>query len=144
MKKIINNNEYEFLINTLINKVQHKKYDAVVGIETGGAYIANRAAKELDLPLHTIHISFYDDEKLRPEPIINLKGIDRHNFSRVLLVDDLIDNGRTINKAHEVMPCEFDVGVLFRDKEYSPKTDCYFSQHKPNLWVVFPDTYVKS
>lgn len=76
----------------------------VVGIHSGGAWLAERlhAALELDSPLGSLDISFYRDDftraglhpKVKPSHL-PLATEDRH----IVLVDDVLMTGRTIRAA---------------------------------------------
>jgi pyrimidine operon attenuation protein/uracil phosphoribosyltransferase len=77
---------------------------AVVGIHTGGAWVAQHLHRQLDCqdPLGLLDISFYRDDftrigvnpQVRPSQIdFDLEGRD------IVLVDDVIQSGRTIRAA---------------------------------------------
>ncbi|MCC6206602.1 MAG: bifunctional pyr operon transcriptional regulator/uracil phosphoribosyltransferase PyrR [Gammaproteobacteria bacterium] len=76
----------------------------MVGIYTGGAWVAQRLHRQLGLenPLGTLDISFYRDDFTRvgmnPQVKPSLLPVsieDRH----VILVDDILNTGRTIRAA---------------------------------------------
>lgn len=76
-------------------------FDLVVGIERGGVLPAYLAARWLDVPLHTLRISFRDDshQPLSAEPAL-LKGLDIDVAGKkVLLADDVGNSGATLRKA---------------------------------------------
>lgn len=76
----------------------------MIGIRTGGVWLAERLHQQLDLssPLGTLDISFYRDDfsraglnpKVQPSVLPNATE-DRH----IILVDDVIMSGRTIRAA---------------------------------------------
>ncbi|HTJ54581.1 MAG TPA: bifunctional pyr operon transcriptional regulator/uracil phosphoribosyltransferase PyrR [Nitrosospira sp.] len=77
---------------------------AMVGIHTGGAWLAERLQRDLKLPLPlgTLDISFYRDDfdkiglhaQVRPSDIqFEVEGSD------IILVDDVLYTGRTIRAA---------------------------------------------
>lgn len=77
---------------------------AMVGIHTGGVWVAERLHRQLDLeePLGTLDISFYRDDFSRvgihPEVKPSQLPVavdDRH----IVLVDDVLQTGRTIRAA---------------------------------------------
>ncbi len=74
----------------------------VVGIHTGGVWLAQMLAESLDLPLGKLDISFYRDDFTRQglNPKVSPSSLpfginDRH----VILVDDVLMSGRTVRAA---------------------------------------------
>jgi pyrimidine operon attenuation protein/uracil phosphoribosyltransferase len=81
-----------------------KKHPVMVGIHTGGVWVAGRLHKQLGLPdpLGTLDISFYRDDftRIGMNPQVKASNLpvaidDRH----VILVDDVLHTGRTIRAA---------------------------------------------
>ena len=90
-------------LRALISKEKMEE-PAMVGIHTGGAWIAEQLHKQLNLkqPLGTLNINFYRDDFSRKgfNPVVNPSVLpfdvdDRH----ILLVDDVLQTGRTIRAA---------------------------------------------
>ena len=95
---------------------------AIVGIVTGGAWLAERLHRELGLktPLGTLDVSFYRDDfaksglkkQVRPSQVpFEVEG------RRLLLVDDVLYTGRTIRAAMNELfdygrPERIDLAVL--------------------------------
>lgn len=85
---------------------------AIVGIHSGGAWLAERLAADLDLPgrLGFIDVSFYRDDYARKGLHPDVKptqigfNVDR---ATILLVDDVLYTGRTTRAAINVL---FDYG----------------------------------
>ena len=85
----------------LVNS-QTQDSTVVVGIHTGGVWIAQALATALGLPLGQLDISFYRDDFTRHglNPKVNPSNLpfdinDRH----VILVDDVLMSGRTVRAA---------------------------------------------
>lgn len=85
---------------------------ALVGIHTGGAWLAERLHENLkpSLPLGTLDVSFYRDDfsrtGLRPE--VKTSDIPFNvESSSIILVDDVLFTGRTIRAAINLL---FDYG----------------------------------
>ena len=96
----------EQLLDTLTEQIRAQLSDdsALVGIHSGGAWLAERLQKKLggDIPLGTLDISFYRDDfnriglhpQVRPSDIpFDVEGRD------ILLIDDIVYTGRTIRAA---------------------------------------------
>ena len=105
-----------------VREIYSEEQPLVVGIHTGGAWIAARICEQLhwDEPA-TLDISFYRDD-------FETSGLKRSgitdrmpkqlNGERILLVDDVLFTGRTIRAAINVLfdygrPGRIDLGVLF-------------------------------
>jgi pyrimidine operon attenuation protein/uracil phosphoribosyltransferase len=76
----------------------------VVGIHTGGVWVAERLARLLDIvePLGELNIAFYRDDfsRIGIHPLVKPSNLpvdidDRH----LLLVDDVLQTGRTVRAA---------------------------------------------
>ena len=96
----------EQLLANLIAKVRDDlaSSTAIVGIHTGGVWLAERLHQDLrlSLPLGTLDVSFYRDDfdqiglhpQIRPSDIpFKVEG------SHIILVDDVLYTGRTIRAA---------------------------------------------
>lgn len=76
----------------------------MIGIETGGAWIAERLYAQFDLaaPLGTLNISFYRDDfsTIGLHPSVGPSQIEADIDGRtVILVDDVLYTGRTVRAA---------------------------------------------
>jgi pyrimidine operon attenuation protein/uracil phosphoribosyltransferase len=87
-----------------------------VGIQTGGAYLAERIHRNIQqilnisIPIGSVNIALYRDDwtKISYQPILQGTNItfsidDKH----VLLIDDVIYTGRTVRAAMDAL---FDIG----------------------------------
>lgn len=96
----------EQLLDDLTGKIlpEVEMNTALVGIHTGGAWLAERLHRDLklSLPFGTLDISFYRDDfdriglhaQVRPSDIpFEVEG------SHIILVDDVLHTGRTIRAA---------------------------------------------
>ena len=76
----------------------------MVGIHTGGAWIASKLHKQLSIedPLATLDISFYRDDfsRIGMNPEVKPSQLPPHIDDRhIILVDDVLHTGRTIRAA---------------------------------------------
>lgn len=96
----------EAVFKDLVQKIQADDYKdfAIIGIRTGGVWLAERLHQELAItePLGILSVSFYRDDfdkiglhsQVKPSEIpFEVEG------ARILLVDDVVNTGRTIRAA---------------------------------------------
>ena len=96
----------EQLLTQLIEKIRLDiaGNTAIVGIHTGGAWLARRIhqALEIALPVGVLDISFYRDDYskigLHPQVRPSQLPFDAEN-SHIILVDDVLYTGRTVRAA---------------------------------------------
>lgn len=96
----------EQLLDTLAEQIRAQLSDdsALVGIHSGGAWLAERLQQKLggDIPLGTLDISFYRDDfsRIGLHPQIKPSNIpfDVEN-QHIILVDDVLYTGRTVRAA---------------------------------------------
>jgi hypoxanthine phosphoribosyltransferase len=142
MKKHYVSRKYiDWMIQELINRVVEsgKKYTRVVGIKNGGLHISQPMATALGLPHHEVHISYYTTKK----PIFKNINFSWEKTDNVLIVDDLIDLGRTITalinhcrQDLDTEPDNIDMAVLFW--KHGSIKPTYYIEEKPDKWIVFP------
>lgn len=94
------------MATNLTRRLKERGFDhpLMVGIHTGGAWVAERLHRQMNLPdaLGTLDIAFYRDDYTRigMNPVVNPSELpmpveDRH----IILVDDVLQTGRTIRAA---------------------------------------------
>jgi pyrimidine operon attenuation protein/uracil phosphoribosyltransferase len=96
----------EALMTALIERIrpQAGAQTALVGIHTGGVWVAQRlhAALGLTLPLGTIDIAFYRDDYKKKGLAASVRPSDIRfavDNAQIILVDDVLYTGRTIRAA---------------------------------------------
>jgi len=110
------NQSLDQLTQEIISHNKNMNRLILVGIQTGGAFLAERIHRNIQqnlsisVPMGSVNIALYRDDwtKISSQPILQGTNItfsidDRH----VLLIDDVIFTGRTVRAAMDAL---FDIG----------------------------------
>lgn len=130
-------------LNSLV--VSGQKFQ-LVGLASGGAWIAQRLAKDLNLPVcGVVNVSFHRDDysEKGTRAFNSSQGMSTHlpfpiDNSYIILVDDVLDTGRTVRAALNELfdygrPAKVDLAVLVdRDRRQLP-IDAIFKGANINL-----------
>lgn len=124
-KVLIDYTKYGILIDNLISKINFLdiKFDAVHGLPRGGLPIAVHVSHHLDIPL-VISINQF---------------IQEYKNGHLLVVDDIIDTGKTYERFLEITTInsvEFTFASLFYKPRSSYTPDIYIKE--TTSWIVFP------
>jgi hypoxanthine phosphoribosyltransferase len=114
-----------------------------VMIERGGVYVGQEVLKHLPkVPnVHSVYVSFYQDQKKRETPIVRLNGICFNPRARVVLCDDLVDSGSSINflKEHDSFKNVESLKVaVLNIKKSSPKVADFVAKEIEDVWIEYP------
>jgi hypoxanthine phosphoribosyltransferase len=129
MKKIkYNYKEFEDGVDYILNNIRAvgTTYDRVVGLARGGLPLAVRLSYELGMPLECITWSHRD---FAQKEYNDIPADDMRDGQKILLVDDIIDSGLTINSLLETW------GVF--PKENLSIACCYYNidqDIQPDFW----------
>lgn len=140
-------NEYFNLIDALVSKIKDFKgcdFNCVIGLLRGGYVPSEAISRHLEIPLTIAKLSSYNDKvqgKIELcDDIIN-KDLIRGN---VLVVDDLIDSGNTLNFFVNYLKEHYNVdsvktAVLWnKEVKRNIEPDFYSIKVPGNEWVVQP------
>ncbi len=149
-KELLNEQEIERILNRITYEILEKNKGTekvcLVGIVTGGAYLAERIKKKIketegvDVPIGVLDISFYRDDinltgKSKPIKPTNIPfSIDE---KKVILVDDVLYTGRSTRAAMDALmdfgrPAEIQLAVLIdRGHRELPITANYTGKYIP-------------
>lgn len=134
--------EYGNLAQALAEKVRAtgKQYDLVVGIVRGGIPVAMVVSDHLNVRIDFINVKSYSGIQARGSPRILSTLTEDVRNKNILLVDDLVDQGETMEFVAGFLkkqgPKVVDTAVLFR-KPWSKMTPDY-SLESVSEWIVFP------
>ncbi|HMD78748.1 MAG TPA: phosphoribosyltransferase family protein [Nitrososphaerales archaeon] len=134
--------EYGNLADALGEKVRAtgKKFDLVVGIARGGIPVAMVVSDHLDVKIDFVNVKSYDDIGKRTPPRILSTLTEKIEGKKILLVDDLVDQGDTTaflkKYLTDMKPAVIEIAVMFK-KPWS-KTEPDYYLEVVNEWIVFP------
>ncbi len=140
--RYINWPEYGNLAEALAEKVRSggKKFDLVIGVARGGMPVAMVVSDHLGVKVDFVNVKSYSGITERSAPRILSTVTEDIKGKKVLVVDDLIDHGDTMQtvKHHlnEQGPELLEAAVLFK-KPWSRTEPDYFLE-VVDRWVVFP------
>ncbi len=133
---------YGDLVAKLTEKVRSskKKFDLIIGIARGGIPVAMVIADQLGVKIDIINVKSYTGISKRGKPKIISTLTEDVKRKRVLVVDDLIDEGDTMDTVIDYLRRQgvgqLHTAVLFK-KPWS-KFDPEFYLEVLEKWVVFP------
>ena len=110
-------------------------YARIVAITRGGLVPAHIIARELDIRLiDTVCISSYDDETLRESAVLKSVVGDGEGW---LIVDDLVDTGKTGRIVREMLP-KAHFATVFAKPAGRPMVDTFITEVSQDTWILFP------
>jgi|SRR5579875_2245910 hypoxanthine phosphoribosyltransferase len=143
LRVIIGWEEFGQLAERLVSiiKKNNAKFDFVVGIARGGVPLAMVVADRLKIPIDFINVKSYINEGKRGSVKILTTLLSDAKNKDVLLVDDLVDEGDTMQSLVNYLKKDYDpvrlkTAVLFKKpwSRFSP--DYYVGT--TDAWVIFP------
>jgi xanthine phosphoribosyltransferase len=116
-------------------------FDTIVAITRGGLVPAAVVARELDVRLiETICVSSYHDYTRQGELRL-LKGVAQSisalNGKGVLIVDDLVDTGKTAKVVREMLPGAH-FATVYAKPMGRPLVDTFITEVSQDTWIYFP------
>ena len=118
-------------------------FDALVCITRGGLVPAAIVARELNVRMiETVCIASYHDYKNQGD-IKVIKGVAaeiaamRGEGKRVLIVDDLVDTGKTAMVVRELLPAAH-FATVYAKPMGRPLVDTFVTEVSQDTWIYFP------
>lgn len=117
-------------------------WKGIIVITRGGLIPAGIIARELDIRLiDTICISSYEQGDLTKEDKIQgdlqlLKSVEGDGEG-MLLIDDLVDTGKTARYARELLP-KAHFATLYAKPAGKPFADTFVAEVSQDTWIRFP------
>lgn len=112
------------------------KFKGIIAITRGGMVPAAIIARELDIHLvDTICLSSYDWKDKKGEVDI-LKSF-KSDGEGWLLIDDLVDTGRTAQVVREIVP-KAHFATVYAKPAGRPLVDTFITEVSQDTWILFP------
>ncbi|HHL20610.1 MAG TPA: xanthine phosphoribosyltransferase [Aliiroseovarius sp.] len=114
-------------------------WKAIVAITRGGMAPAMIVARELDVRLvDTVSVKSYDHQtqsepKVLKAPDMELVG----DGDGVLVVDDLVDTGRTLEAVKALMP-KAHIATVYAKPMGRPMVNTFITEVSQDTWIFFP------
>lgn len=111
-------------------------FRGIIAVTRGGLVPAAIIARELDIRLvDTICVSSYDWQNQKGEVKL-LKGIEGDGAGW-LIVDDLVDTGRTGKLIRELLP-KAHFACVYAKPAGRPLVDTFITEVSQDTWILFP------
>ncbi|WP_243310405.1 MULTISPECIES: xanthine phosphoribosyltransferase [Fundidesulfovibrio] len=111
-------------------------WKGIYAITKGGLIPAAIIARELDIRLiDTICVASYEGQ-VQGEGVRVLKGV-QGDGEGWLLVDDLVDTGRTAVAVREMLP-KAHFATVYAKPEGRPLVDTFITEVSQDTWILFP------
>lgn len=110
-------------------------FKGLIAVTRGGLVPSAIIARELDLRLvDTLCISSYAWQSQQDMTLI--KGLD-HDGEGWLVVDDLVDTGKTAKMVRKLLP-KAHLAAAYVKPEGKPLVDTFISEVSQETWILFP------
>jgi adenine/guanine phosphoribosyltransferase-like PRPP-binding protein len=110
-------------------------WDGIVAVTRGGLVPAAVVARELDVRLiDTVCIASYQGKDLGQSAVLKRVPGDGAGF---LIVDDLVDTGRTARIVRDMLP-RAHFATVYAKPAGRPLVDTYITEVSQDTWIYFP------
>ena len=112
-----------------------RPWNAIVAITRGGLVPSAIIARELEIRMiDTVCVSSYDHQSQSDIEIIKPAQGDGEG---VILIDDLVDTGKTARLVRELMP-KAHFATVYAKPEGRPLVDTFITEVSQDTWIFFP------
>ena len=114
-------------------------WKAVVGITRGGLVPAMIVSRELDIRVvDTISVTSYAHQDQSVARVIKAPQSDlMGDGTGVLIVDDLVDSGKTLELVRSLYP-NAHYATVYAKPSGNPMVDTYITEVSQDTWIFFP------
>ncbi|MCG6906735.1 MAG: xanthine phosphoribosyltransferase [Desulfobacteraceae bacterium] len=111
-------------------------FNGIIAVTRGGLVPAAIIARELDIRLvDTVCVASYTWQEQQGE-IEMLKGVDGDGAGK-LIVDDLVDTGRTAKIVRDMLP-RAHFATVYAKPAGRPLVDTFVTEVSQDTWILFP------
>jgi xanthine phosphoribosyltransferase len=112
---------------------------AVVGITRGGLVPAAVVARELDIRIvDTISVKSYSHQAQTEARVLKAPQDDlMGDGSGILIVDDLVDSGKTLELVRKLYP-KAHFATVYAKPSGRPQVDTFITEVSQDTWIFFP------
>ncbi len=112
-------------------------WQGIVAVTRGGLVPAAILARELDIRLiDTVCVASYDHQNQREARILK-PAVSEGDGTGWLLVDDLVDTGRTAKVARDMLP-RAHFATIYAKPAGRPMVDTFITEVSQDTWIYFP------
>jgi xanthine phosphoribosyltransferase len=114
-------------------------WKAVVGITRGGLVPAMIVARELDIRVvDTISVKSYNHQERAEAKVIKAPQADvMGDGTDVLIVDDLVDTGKTLELVRALYP-KAHFATVYAKPQGRPMVETFITEVSQDTWIFFP------
>lgn len=118
---------------------QDGTWHAVVGITRGGLVPAMIVSRELDIRVvDTISVKSYNNQaQMEPQVIKAPQAELMGDGSGILIVDDLVDTGKTLHLVRRLYPAAH-FATVYAKPSGRPLVDTFITEVSQDTWIFFP------
>ena len=115
--------------------VELQPWTGIVAITRGGLVPASIIARELEIRLvDTVCISSYDYQQQGEVNVLKAPNIESKSL---LLIDDLVDTGKTARIVRDMLP-EAHFATVYAKPAGRPLVDTFITEVSQDTWILFP------
>lgn len=112
-------------------------FDCIVAVSRGGLVPAAIVATALDIRvIDTICIASYEERNRGEAKIFKAPQLETKP-ARILVIDDLVDTGKTMVLVRELLPSAYCAAVYAKPLGI-PSLDLFSKQYPQDLWIDLP------
>jgi len=135
--------DYGILCDTVYREVVRggKKYDTILAISRGGLPLGVYLSQHLRIPMAVISANSYHDREHVEIEISNIISTVNPMGKDILIVDDTIDTGKTLEKIYrnlERSGKKCSIAILARHRPYRSSLQVEYCAMDTMVWVEFP------